>query len=397
MKILISGGGIGGLCAALCLAQSGHSVTIFEQATAFTEVGAGLQVSPNAMKVLRALGLEAEARAAAFEPEQIEMRFGISGQTIFSIPLKGYAEKRWGAPFLQFHRAELLGVLADAAMQCPDIAIEMSAKVSCYEQTGDGVQVYLTDGSVFSGELLVGADGLHSQVRDQMLGPEKPAFTGCVAWRGIVPFEALMRHPPPPTACAWVGRGKHAVTYRVSGGRMVNFVGVVEQPEFIGESWSQKGTKAQIAKDFSSWHPVIEEIVNAGEAFFRWGLFGRPALPHWHDGRVVILGDAAHPMLPFLAQGAVMAIEDGWVLAACLNDEDVSLSERLTAYQARRLPRCSAVQAASKRNQTIFHLENPITRAGVYGPMKLGALIAPGRVHARMDWIYGHDVTQATG
>ncbi len=394
MKILISGGGIGGLSAALCLAKFGHDIVVLEQAAAFKEVGAGLQVSPNAMKVLRALGLEDESRAAGFEPERIEMRYGKSGQTIFTIPLKGYAESRWGTPFLQFHRADLLGVLADAAMAHPNIYLEMSARVAGYKQADDHVRVRLADGSEFKGDVLVGADGIHSAVRDQMLGKDQPQFTGCVAWRGTVPLEKLSANPPPPTACAWVGQGKHAVTYRLGGERLVNFVGVVEQKEFQDESWSAKGSQDQIRRDFAGWHPVIADIIEAGEEFFRWGLFGRPELAHWRDGRVVILGDAAHPMLPFLAQGAVMAIEDGWVLAKCLSEEGSSVASRLKAYELARKSRCTKVQAGARRNKTIFHLENPLLRTGVYGPMKIGSMFAPGIVHSRMDWIYHHDVTQ---
>ena len=394
MKILIAGGGIAGLSAALCFARFGHDVTVLEQASAFAEVGAGLQVSPNAMKVLRALDLEAQSRAAGFEPERIEMRFGESGQTIFTIPLKGYAERRWGAPFLQFHRADLLGVLADAVMAHPAIQIEMSARVDSYVQMDESIEVQLTDGSVFKGDLLVGADGIHSIVRTQMLGKEAPEFTGCIAWRGTIPLDRLQKNPPPPTACAWVGRGKHAVTYRLGGERLVNFVGVVEQDRFVDESWSQRGTRDQIKRDFKGWHPVIQDIIDEGDEFFRWGLFGRPELSRWVDQRVALVGDACHPMLPFLAQGAVMAIEDAWVLARSVSADDRLLFESLRAFERVRKPRCTAVQQGARRNKTIFHLQNPAFRAGVYGAMKLGSMFTPNVVHARMNWIYEHDCTQ---
>ncbi len=392
MHIIISGGGIGGLCAALCLARTGHQITILEQAPAFAEVGAGLQISPNGMKVLRTLGLEEAARTASFEPEQIEMRFGQSGQTIFDIPLKGYAERRWGAPFLQFHRADLLGVLLDAVMASPDIALKPSSKVTAYQSDADGISVALEGQPDLTADLLIGADGIHSMIREQMLGPEAPEFTGCMAWRGVVDVDKLAKTDIPPTACAWVGRGKHAVTYKLRGGKLVNFVGVVEQSEFRQESWSTRGTREQIARDFGDWHPVIQEIIEQGDDFFRWGLFGRPVLPRWHDPRVALLGDAAHPMLPFLAQGAVMAMEDGWVLASALALESRSLAERLALYQTERLDRTAKVQARSRRNRKIFHLSNPLMRGGVYGAMRIGSQMTPEIVHRQMDWIYRHDV-----
>lgn len=393
MHIIIAGGGIGGLTAALCLAKFDHEVTLLEQAPAFTEVGAGLQIGPNGMKVLRALGLEEAARSVAFEPERIELRFGESGRTIFTIPLGARAEARWGAPYLQFHRADLMGVLADAVMAHPNIAIENAARVVGYEEEERAINVKLSDGMIFSGDLLVGADGIHSIVREQMLGKETPVFTGCVAWRGVVPFERLKKHPTPPTAAAWVGRGKHAVTYRLRRGELVNFVGVVEQDAFHEESWSARGTKTQIARDFDGWHPVIREIIEEGEEFFRWGLFGRPVIEDWCSPRAVLLGDAVHPTLPFLAQGAVMAIEDAWVLADCLSVRSEPLRLRLTKYQQRRLPHTRRIQDNSRRNKTIFHLESPIARLGVYGPMKLGGMLTPGIVISRMDWMYGQDVT----
>jgi salicylate hydroxylase len=392
MKIIISGGGIGGLTAALCLEKFGHEIVVLEQAAEFSEVGAGLQVSPNGMKVLIALGLAAPLKGLAFAPERIELRFGESGQVIFDIPLKEKAETRWGAPYYHLHRADLLGVLFAAAMDTQAITIRNDARLLRYEQSNDCVQVTLQDGRELSGDMLIGADGLHSAVREQMLGPEEPVFTKCIAWRGVIPMERLSKAPPPPTACAWVGRGKHAVTYRLRRGELANFVGVVEQPEFTEESWSATGAKEQIAEDFSGWHPVISEMIEQGEHFFRWGLFGREPLAKWSDGNVTLLGDACHPMLPFLAQGAVMAIEDAWVLAGCLDGAE-NISGALNRYETLRRPRTTKVQAGARANANTFHHRSPAARLATYGPMWLGSRIFPEAVHSRMDWIYGHDVT----
>ena len=393
MKIIISGGGIGGLTAALCLAKFGHEVVVLEQAPVFTEVGAGLQISPNGMKVLNALGLAEPLKTLAFEPERIELRFGESGQVIFDIPLKETAEVRWDAPYYHFHRADLLGVLCAAAMDIPAITIRNTAKLARYEDTGAGVRVTLEDGSEISGDVLIGADGLHSAVRNQMLGPEKPVFTKCIAWRGVVPMERLSKAPPPPTACAWVGRGKHVVTYRLRRGELANFVGVVEQDDYTEESWSAAGAKEQVARDFSGWHPVISEMIEQADQFFRWGLFGRTPLSKWSDGNVTLLGDACHPMLPFLAQGAVMAIEDAWVLAKCLADSK-DVPDTLKTYETLRRPRTSKVQTGARANARTFHHRSPAARLATYGPMWLGSRLLPDIVHSRMDWIYGHDVTR---
>lgn len=393
MDILIAGGGIGGLTAALCLARQHHKVTLFEQASEISEVGAGLQIGANGMKVLRALGLESAIEKLAFEPEKIDLRFGKSGRTIFEIPLGETGKTRWGAPYYQMHRADLLSILLEAASQNPNIAFKTDARVTGYNQTPDGISINFEAGTTLSGDLLIGADGIHSVIRDQMHGPEAPDFMGCVAWRGVVPFERLTAHPTPPNATAWVGKGKHAVTYRLRRGELVNFVGVVEQKAFQRESWTSKGAKAQLAEDFAGWHPAITEIITQGEEFFQWGLFGREGVESWYDGRVVLLGDAVHPTLPFLAQGAVMAIEDAFVLAECLSDPKLDTDEALRTYQTLREPFTSKIQSNSLRNKSLFHLRHPALRAGVYGGMMLGGTFAQDVVTSRMDWIYGQDVT----
>ena len=390
MNILIAGGGIGGLSAALSLAKFGHNVTVLEQASAFEEVGAGLQISPNGMKVLRELGLSEAVRSAGFEPEQIELRFGESGQTIFNIPLKVRAIKRWGAPFVQIHRADLLHVLAEAAEAHPNIRVVFQSRVERFEEMPESVRVMTSSNRILEGDLLIGADGIHSTIREQMFGQDSPEFTGCVAWRGVVNLDQFS-NPPPPNAVAWVGRGKHAVTYRLRQGRLVNFVGVVEREDWRDESWSKFGMKDQIRKDFEGWHSVIRNIIEQGESFFQWGLFGRAPLNRWSSQRVTLLGDSVHPMLPFLAQGAVMAIEDGWVLAKCL-DSQMELSSQLTMYEQIRRPRTSKVQKRSLDNKTTFHHSSELMRAGTYGPMWLAGKFMPEFVHSRMDWIYGHDV-----
>jgi salicylate hydroxylase len=392
MKVLIAGGGIGGVTAALALIHHGFEVEVLEQAAALGEVGAGIQISPNGAKVLHALDLLAQVEQIAFRPERIEMRYGESGRTIFSIPLAAEAVHRWGAPYLHVHRADLLEVLvAELRARAPN-AIRTGIQVTGYVTTDHLVEVSLANGERVAGDVLIGADGIRSLVRERMLGAEAPRFAGCVAWRAVVPVEALGHLPPPPTACVWVGPGKHAVTYRIRRGELANFVGVVERDDWRKEGWTEEGDRADVLRDFAGWHPVVTGMVEAAEKHFRWALFDRNPLPRWTDGRVALLGDACHPMLPFMAQGAVMAIEDAWVLARKLKEFAEPVAA-LKAYEAARLPRTAKVQAAARANAGIFHKRTALEKFVTYGPMQLAAQFAPSIVHARQDWLYGVDVT----
>jgi salicylate hydroxylase len=222
-----------------------------------------------------------------------------------------------------------------------------------------------------------------------MLGQDAPQFTGNLAWRAVVPTARLGDLAPNPTACAWFGPNRHAVTYRLGAqGELTNFVGVVEQESWQEEGWSIRGDKADALKDFDSWHPVISHILKNADDLHRWALFDRAPLDRWVEGRVSLMGDAAHPMLPFLAQGAAMAVEDAWVLA-----QVISNGLALTEYQNQRLTRTSKVQAASRANMGLFHKSSMASQLATYGPMWLAGKLDPNIVHRRMDWLYGHDVT----
>lgn len=393
MRIIICGAGIGGLTAALCLVHYGHDVTLIEQAAELGEIGAGLQVSPNAMRVFQALGMEEQIAQHAFRPEAIETRMGESGQTLFRIPLMAGAEPIWGAPYYHVHRADFIAALWQVLESRAPGCVRLDAALSAYEQDEAGVSVHLVSGEHLSGDVLIGADGIHSAVRTHMLGAEAPVFTGHMAWRAVVPIEQLGDKLPPPTACAWMGRGRHAVTYRLRGGALANFVGVVERNDWTGESWTEPGSKREALDDFVGWHPAVTRLVEAADTLYRWALFDRPPLRSWTAGRVALLGDAAHPMLPFLAQGAAMAVEDGWVLARELTAAAGDPAAGLTAYQGARFARTSHIQAASRANGKIFHRQTLAGRLMTYGPMWLGGRIAPGSVRRRMDRIYAHDVT----
>jgi salicylate hydroxylase len=320
------------------------------------------------------------------------MRLGQSGRVVFDIPLGLAAADRWGGPYLHLHRADLVTALSDELAERAPQAVTLGARLACYVQDEKGVTAQLEDGTRLSADVLVGADGMHSVVREQMLGPDMPRFTGNVAWRAVVPIDLLGTDLPPPTACAWVGKGRHAVTYRLRSGLLANFVGVVEHDGWQVESWSGEGAKQDALNDFAAFHPVIVNLIRNATKLNRWALFDRAPLTRWSDGRVVLLGDACHPMLPFLAQGAVMAVEDAWVLAARLS-EGTDIATSFADYEADRQRRTSAVQAGARANAKLFHRHNPLTQLATYGPMWLAGRAAPGYVHSRNDWIYGHDVT----
>ncbi len=399
MKVLIAGGGIGGLTAALCCLHFGHDVTVFEQAADLTETGAGLQIPPNAMKVFEALGLSTPISANAFQPEFIEARMGITGRAIFSIPLAQYAIDNWGAPYLHIHRADYIKALSQALQQQAASALQLNSKIASYQNTDHGVTLTLKDGREFSGDLLIGADGIKSEVRTQMLGPDSPRFTGNIAWRIVAPVQELREPTPNPSACVWMGPGRHGVTYLLRRGELANFVGVVEQPSPLKEGWQVKGRPAEALKDFKGWHPIVRKLIEAADPdnLYRWALFDRPPLTSWVDGQVALLGDAAHPMLPFLAQGAAMAVEDSWTIAREISEKGRPIATSLHAYEKRRYARVLKVQNQSRANMTTFHRRTKLGQLGTYGPMWLAGRLLPTVVHRRMDWLYGYDVTRPDG
>ena len=389
MKAIVVGGGIGGLGTALALRLRGWEVVVLEQAPALMEVGAGLQISPNGWRVLDALGVTGHLADTVFEPEAIEMRLGASGRQVFKLPMKGYAKARWGAPFMHVHRADLQAALAARLTALAPEAVQTGCAVAQYDANG---AVVLDTGARVEGDLVVGADGLHSRLRTQMHGTDQPRYTGNVAWRAVVPMDALEK-PPPPTACVWVGHKRHAVTTRLRGGRLANVVGMVEEPDPGPEGWRVEGRREDAVNDFAGWDPVISGLLAAAPVLNRWALFDRAPLHHWHEGRVTLLGDAAHPMLPSMAQGAVQALEDAWTLAHVL-DHAPSIEGGLQRYFDLRIERTARIQAGSAANARMFHKASALGQVAFYGPMALGARLFPGIIHARQDWVYRHDVTQ---
>jgi salicylate hydroxylase len=391
MKILIVGAGIGGIAAALALIEAGFEVEVYERAGALAEVGAGIQISPNGVKILQSLGLGEALERVAFRPAAIEMRFGKSGAKLFDVPMREEAVRRYGAPYYHVYRPDLMKALGDALTQRAPHALYLGAEAVGFRQDANGVSVRFADGGHAAGDAVVGADGIHSVIRTEMFGAERPRFTGNAAWRVVVPAARLPKGLVPPTACVWVGPGRHAVTYYLRRGELVNFVGVVERSDWQGESWVEQGAKADLAADYAGWAKPIAAIIDAAGECYRWALFDRDPLPSWTHGRVALLGDACHPMLPFLAQGAVMAIEDAWVLSRRLKAQARDVAAALRTYEDVRKPRASRVQHAARAQMGLYHKRGVPAQLATYGPIWLAARAAPGFVHSRQDWLYGYD------
>lgn len=359
-NVLIAGGGIGGITAALCLARAGIRATVFEQAGTFEETGAGIQVSPNASRVLHHLGLEGPLRKLGFLPQATEFRGWRNGSVIGSTPLGDAATARFGAPYYHLHRGDLLRVLVDAAGREPAITLRPGSRVTGVGVGGsDSAALTLADNKQVEGDVVVGADGIHSIIRSALWDDGKPAFTGNVAWRALVPAERLPRGHVRPVTTAWWGPGKHFVHYYVRGGALVNCVCVVGKTGWEVESWTERGVAAELRGDFRGWSRELQTLLDAVEddALYKWALFDRPPMAQWGRGRVTLLGDACHPTLPFMAQGAAMAIEDAAVLAACLAAMPVPAA--LARYEALRRERTAGVQTGSRRNARVFHLSGP--------------------------------------
>ncbi|MBT4488968.1 MAG: monooxygenase [Rhodospirillaceae bacterium] len=384
--VIIAGAGLGGLTLALCLVRAGFTVKVLEQAAALGEVGAGVQISANGARVLYHLGLAEELNAVGFTPEAGQMRHWQTGETLSSRPLGKESEEKFGFPYFHLHRADFHRVLADALTAAAPGSIYLDSKVTGFDQSEDGVTVTLENGESHAGDVLVGCDGIHSTVRGQLFGPDAPRFTGCVAWRATVPVEALPPDHVRPVASNWIGLGGHFVHYYVRSGELVNCVGIMEQDEWQAESWSNEGAKGEFLKDFAGWHENLQILMRAAESCFRWGLFDRDPMDRWSDGRVTLLGDACHPMLPFMAQGAVMAIEDAYTLAQCLaqnSEQDADPAAALLSYEGLRKERTATVQQMSRDNIQFFHhadIPNLEERMSRHREAHL--------------WLYSFDVTQ---
>lgn len=384
-RVAVIGAGIGGVAAALALAQRGASVCVYEQAQSLTEVGAGLQIGPNGTKVLQALGLLDRAMGIAAQPQAAELR-NLAGRLVVRLPLADAARRRYGAPYLQFHRADLLALLVDAAK---------GAGVAF--QLGHTAQAD-PDGTVRSGgdsvryDVVIAADGVRSGARAAHFAGRPAQFLHHVAWRALVPADGLGADALGDAARVFMGPGRHLVTYPLRGGSILNVVGVQRWHDWVGEGWAQSGKPEQFRAAFAQFGGVVPAVLDRVETCHLWGLFGHPPLASWVNGRLALLGDACHPTLPFLAQGATQAIEDAWVLADSLNAA-ATTAAGLAAYERRRKRRAEAVAAAARTNGRVYELRPQLARVAAHSALRLAAALSPALLQRRFDWIYGHDVT----
>ncbi|MEJ8857520.1 FAD-dependent monooxygenase [Variovorax robiniae] len=385
-SIAIVGGGIGGLAAGIGLSQAGFDVQVYEQKRDLHEAGAGIQVSPNASRVLHRLGLADALAATAVRPLAWHQRRWDDGRTLLHTPLGDTVEAAFGFPHVQVHRADLLDVLRHAL---PSERVHTGHRFESCTDHGDHVELRFESGSRTQCDVFVGADGIHSAARRVLFGDATPRFTGCVAYRGLVPASRLAHLGLPLESQVWMGPGKHFVHYFVQKQALVNFVAVVDQDEWARESWIEPAAMAQALAAFEGWHPQVRTILSAVDEIFVWGLFDRSPMAQWSVGRCTLLGDACHAMLPFMAQGAAQAIEDGATLAACLaklGPQDVQGALRL--YESLRLPRATHVQDASRENKTRFHLPDGPLQEARDAQMARGATDWSFKA---VEWLYGHD------
>jgi salicylate hydroxylase len=385
--LVVVGAGIGGLAAALCLAHANKRVLILERAPAIEEVGAGLQISPNAGRVLQRLGLSDAMAACAIEPIAFRIRRAQDGAELARAPLD-HAPARWGAPFRVFHRADLQALLLEAARRSGLIDIRTNARVGDFEEFSGAVylRVHGARGleDVEAGAL-VGADGVRSAVRSALVknGEDAPVYSGCTAWRALIPTQDAPAELRRRETHLWLGRGAHVVHYPLRDASLMSVVAIIEtgappadEPDFVS------GAQLRAREEFSRWRSIVCDLMLAGERWRRWPLFARPRPARWREGAVTLLGDAAHPMLPFLAQGAAQAIEDAEALGVAVAQQS-DAARAFDAYQRMRLSRATAIQTASRRQGRILHAGAPLGLARDAAFRLLGK-----RFLERNDWIY---------
>ncbi|MEV4807755.1 FAD-dependent monooxygenase [Nonomuraea sp. NPDC049421] len=386
MSVAIVGAGIAGLAFAAALRRAGIDFRIYEQAPRLSEVGAGVQLAPNATRELHRLGLGDALRAVAVAPLSIDIRRWDDATLLQRTPLGEPCLRRFGAPYYTVHRADLHGGLLSLV---PPGRVHLGARCTAVTQTADKARLRLSDGTTAEADLVVGADGIHSAVRER-LAADRPRYSGQTIYRGLVPARRVPHLLAEPRVRLWFGPDRHCVCYPVSAGRLVSFGATVSAPEWQEESWSARGSVDDLAAAYEGWNEDVTRLIAAADAVSRWALHDRDSLGRLSSGRITVIGDAAHPMLPFRAQGANQAIEDAIVLACCLADKGgTDLSAALNDYERIRLPRTGRVQRESRDSVTTYHLADGEAQR---------RRDAEGRDVAGLDrhqWLFGYDAQQA--
>ena len=383
-KILIVGGGIGGMTAAACLLKAGFHVDVFEQAPNLGEVGAGIQLSANPMRVLRHLGLVEQLEQAGVRPTSYQFKMFDTAEVLQEIPLGDGYVARHGVPYLSVHRADLLDALIGAVRALKSDAVTLNANATDFSEDEDGVTLHFQDGGEAHGDVLIGADGIKSMVRAKILGPTPVHYTGDQSWRILVPAQRLAPEMRPDTVNICVGPGKHGVVYPIRRDGLVNMVGCVEYETWDDESWTARRPWAEMKADFAGWHENIQAIIDNADKdeCYRWAMNNRPPVDNWRTARTTLLGDAAHPTLPYMAQGGGMAIEDGAVIARALQQE-AEVGEALELYQRNRLERTARIVNESSANRNMFHLPSEAALREAFAQRDMNA--------ERTAWLFSYD------
>lgn len=386
-KIIIVGAGIAGLTSALCLRQAGHDVTILEQASALEDIGAGIQLSPNALYVLNVLGISDTLASKADIPSELSIRDFKSGIRLLNQKMGSTFYHRYGASYWHCHRADLIEALFTSSQKA-GVQILFNEKTTSYEETTETCNVKTLSGKSFSADFLVGADGISSKIRTTLLSNSMVDFTGQIAWRGLVPTERLETQPSEGVS-VWVGPGKHFVSYRLRHASLMNFVAVEERDEWTEENWKLSGDVEKLRGAFEGWDDPVQDILQGCDETYLWGLFDRHPPKTWHSARVILIGDACHPILPFMAQGAAMAIEDAYVLAATLKN-NTSIAATFKLFQQQRQKRIKRIYDISRRNAALYHASG--VKAVARNILFAMSHIFPRTISYQLDSIYSYNV-----
>ena len=387
-RIVIIGGGIGGLAAALALEQRGAEVIVTEQLSQLSEIGAGLNLTPNAIKAFRALGLEDRINAIGAGSEFLVIRSWKNGRYISRVR-RGDLREKFGAPNLTVHRADLLSILANA-LKATDI--RLGKRCVAVEARKNSAVARFADDSEIEADIIVGADGIHSAVRRSLFGADVPRFTGCICWRGMAPAEAVPHDINTTDGTMWMGPHGHVVHYPVRRGELINIVAHFDSDAWTEESWTRECDVAEPVTAYAGWHSALTRLFPCSTRWYKWALYDRDPLEKWSKGRVTLLGDSAHAMLPYLGQGAAMAIEDGCVLAATIVRQAGDLDAALLTYEQLRAPRTKAAVLGSRARARENHLTSRFAQFKRNVVFALRERFGSDSTAFQAAWLYEYDV-----
>jgi len=391
MKILVAGGGIGGLVAAIALGQRGFEVELLEQQSEPRELGAGIAIGANGARALQSIGIDAALAPLTHSPVGARLRRGKSGRLIAETRFASHT-LRFGATPYNLHRGDLRRVLLNAALACPTVRIHLGQRVTFISQQLDGVSLETEQGMRVTGDAVIGADGIHSVVRGAIAGREAPRFSGEVVWRGLVRRDRLPETASAEFMTIWTGTDRHFLHYLVRQGELLNIGGFVEAGEWHKESWTEPGNKADFARLFANFHPFVRDVIEAADECFVQAIHERAPLSAWFKGRAALLGDACHAMPPHLGQGAGMAIEDAVVLARTLADHREDVEGAFASYQGKRKDRVARVVAQVRSMGRVYNVGHPVRGVALHAAVWLASRISSS---GPMDWVLSYDALSA--